>query len=68
MRWIDPKLVKLDETRVKSAVDHLVDIVFDRENPVETLADFEHKFLQITKHLHDKEDTYLRPSISSRSV
>ncbi len=67
MRWIDPKLVKLDETRVKSAVDHLVDIVFDRENPVETLADFEHKFLQITKHLHDKEDTYLRPSISSQS-
>ena len=65
MRWIDPKLVKLDETRVKSAVDHLVDIVFDRKNPVETLADFEHKFLQIAKHLHDKEETYLRPSISS---
>ena len=66
MRWIDPKLVKLDETRVKSAVDHLVDIVFDRVNPVETLADFEHKFLQITKHLHDTEDTYKRPSISPR--
>lgn len=67
MRWIDPKLVKLDETRVKSAVDHLVDIVFDRVNPVETLVDFEHKFLQITNHLHDKEDTYLRPAISSRA-
>ena len=68
MRWIDPKLVKLDETRVKSAVDHLVDIVFDRVNPVETLTDFEHKFMQITKHLHDKEDTYLRPFISSHST
>lgn len=64
MRWIDPKLVKLDEMRAKSAVDHLVDVVFDKVNPIETLVDFEHAFLQITKHLHDKEDTYLRPKIS----
>ncbi len=67
MRWIDPKLVKLDETRVKSAVDHLVDVVFDRKSPVETLSDFEHRFLQIINHLHGKQDTYLRPSISSRA-
>ena len=67
MRWIDPKLVKINDTRVKLAVDHLVDLVFDREHPIETLVDFEHKFLQITKHLHDKQDTYLRPSISSQS-
>jgi hypothetical protein len=67
MRWIDPKLVKLDETRVKSAVDHLVDLVFDRENPVETLVDFEHKFVQIAGHLHGKEDTYLRPVVFSRA-
>jgi hypothetical protein len=67
MRWIDPKLVKLDETRVKSAVDHLVDLVFHKKNSVETLADFEHKFLQITSHLHDKEDTYLRPTVHERN-
>lgn len=67
MRWIDPQLVRRDETRVKLAVDHVVDVVFDREDPVETLVDFEHKFLQIAGHLHGKEDTYLRPVVSARS-
>lgn len=67
MRWIDPKLVKIDETRAKLAVDHLVDHVFDKLHPITTLIDFEHAFLQIADHLHDKDDTYLRPSISSLS-
>jgi len=67
MRWIDPKLVKIDETRAKLAVDHFIDHVFNKLHPITTLIDFEHAFLQIAEHLHDKDDTYLRPSISSLS-
>jgi len=67
MRWIDPKLVKISETRVKLAVDHFIDHVFDKQRPIKTLIDFEHTFQQIAGHLHDKNDAYLRPSISSRT-
>lgn len=66
MRWIDPKLVKIDETRAKLAVDHFIDHVFNKLHPITTLIDFEHAFLQIADHLHDADDTYLRPVIKKK--
>lgn len=67
MRWLDPKMVKIPAHRVQGAVSHLVDLVFDKNEPITTMDGLQEVYMQIAGHLHDKDDAYLRPSVSSRA-
>jgi hypothetical protein len=67
MRWLDPKMVKIPAHRVQGAVSHLVDLVFDKNEPITTMDGLQEVYMQIAGHLHEREDTYLRPPISSRA-
>lgn len=67
MRWIDEKIIKIpgDDkvTRVKLAVDHLIDLVFDKDQPITTIERLLLIGKTIEKHLLEDHTYYRRPKI-----
>jgi thiamine kinase-like enzyme len=67
MRWIDEKIIKVPGedkvTRVKLAVDHMIDLVFDKTQPITKIVELLLIGKTIEKYLLEDPTTYLRPKI-----
>lgn len=65
LRWLDPKLVEtVGGERAKAAVDHVIDLVFNTDEPIVSKERFNDVFSQVVDNLHGDEDSFKRPSIN----